>query len=147
MTIVYRYNRESKKMDAVTVEGGNGGNGEYRTWMGIPDDVVKTLLRFAKEDKIDLGSGADTDRAEATAKGKALKLYLMAATREFIAQRDAKAKADAEAEAKAKAEVKVEDKAKAEVAKVAVVVPPVAQPQSNGKSQGKPVAKQTQLVR
>ena len=140
MTTVYRYNPQTKRMDTVVVEGGNGGNGEYRTWMGIPSDVVSTLLRYAREDKIDLGVGADTDRASATAKGKALKLYLMAGIREFISQRDAKAKVDADiAEAAAKANAKAPE---------AAPVLTVPQPASNGKPkqvQGTP--KVTTLVR
>ena len=128
-------------------------NGEYRTWMGIPSDVVTSLLRYAKEDKIDLGAGADTDRASAAAKGKALKLYLMAATREFISQRNAKAKLDAEAAEKAKLDAEAAEAAEAAAKAKAgapgtVRVSTVSQPASNGKPtqvQGTP--KVTPLVR
>ena len=133
MTTVYRYDPESLNMVPVVVEGGNGGNGEYRTWMGIPDDIVATLLRYAKENGVSLGDGADTGRAAAAAKGKALKLYILAATRDYIVRRDAMAKAKAEVEAKA--EVKAEAGKPAEK--------PAVQPQSQ--PQGRP--RQVQLVK
>ena len=89
MTTVYRYNPETKGMVSVTVENGNGDKTEYRTWMGIPWDLHAQLIGFAKADGVDLGSKTDTQRAKANAEGKALKLYIMAATRGFVQERKA----------------------------------------------------------
>ena len=140
MTTIYRYNAESKRMEAAIVEGGNPGNGEEPTkWVVIPPDVWATMLRYAREDKLNLGDKGDSERAVAAAKGKAVKLYLIAAMREFISSRNAKAKADAEAAAAAK----VEEEPKAEITETAVQLPPAAKPQSDGKFRGK----QVQLVK
>lgn len=153
MTTTVRYNKETMAIETVAVEGGNGDNGDNgdaQKWWPVPVDIVATLLRYAREDKLDLGDPSDTKRTRAAAQGRARNLYLDAAVRAFIAQRDTKAKAEAEAKAKAgveaKAEVKSEAEPKAEV-KPAVQSPPIAKPQGDGKAKMQGVPKQTQLVR
>ena len=147
MTTQARYNKETMRMEMVSVEG-NGDNGndtDAQKWWAVPADVVATLLRYAQEDKLDLGDSNDTVRARAAAQGRARNLFLEVAARGFISQRDVKAKA--EAEAKAKAKIEAEAKAKAEPAKPTAQIPPIAKPEGNSKAPVQSVQKQPQLVK
>ena len=151
MTTVSRYDPEPKTMKGVVVEGSNGDKAEYRTWMGIPWDLHAQLIGFAKADGVDLGSRTDTARAKANAEGKALKLYIMAATRSFDQERkalDAKRAQVAAEAAKAQAQKPAESKP---VAQKPVETAPVAQKPAESKPtvkapESKPAEKQPVLA-
>jgi hypothetical protein len=58
----------------------------HTVWFGVTGDLLAKLSQYAKEDGFDLKSDTDTGRKAKV--GKAVKLYLDAAVKEFVATRD-----------------------------------------------------------